>query len=238
MILFGINFSAYFLLLSKKLRQAIHMEEVRWYLIIIFASIVFISFNARAMFSTLEETIRHVSFQVASVITTTGFATTDFDLWPEFSRTILVILMFIGACAGSTGGGIKVSRFILLIKTMKKELHTYLHPRSVRKIQLDGKVVEHNVLRSTNVYMIAYILIFVASVLLISLDNFDLTTNFTAVSATLNNIGPGLELVGPTQNFSLFSNGSKLILIFDMLAGRLELFPLLLLFVRDSWRRF
>ena len=238
MILFGINFSAYFLLLSKKLRQAIHMEEVRWYLIIIFASIVFISFNARAMFSTLEETIRHVSFQVASVITTTGFATTDFDLWPEFSRTILVILMFIGACAGSTGGGIKVSRFILLIKTMKKELHTYLHPRSVRKIQMDGKVVEHNVLRSTNVYMIAYILIFVASVLLISLDNFDLTTNFTAVSATLNNIGPGLELVGPTQNFSLFSNGSKLILIFDMLAGRLELFPLLLLFVRDSWRRF
>ena len=149
-----------------------------------------------------------------------------------------IILMFIGACAGSTGGGIKVSRFILLIKTMKKELHTYLHPRSVRKIQLDGKVVEHNVLRSTNVYMIAYILIFVASVLLISLDNFDLTTNFTAVSATLNNIGPGLELVGPTQNFSLFSNGSKLILIFDMLAGRLELFPLLLLFVRDSWRRF
>ena len=146
--------------------------------------------------------------------------------------------MFIGACAGSTGGGIKVSRFVILFKTIKKEIMQLVHPRSVKKIKMDGHVIEHEVLRSVNVYMITYMLIFAISCLLISLDDFDLITNFSAVAATLNNIGPGLELVGPTQCFALFSQGSKLVLIFDMLAGRLELFPLLLLFVPKAWKRF
>ena len=146
--------------------------------------------------------------------------------------------MFVGACAGSTGGGIKVSRLVILFKTIRKEFHQFLHPRSVKKVIMDGKVVEHEVIRTINVFMVTYLLIFTISVLLISLDNYDLITNFTAVAATFNNIGPGLEMVGPTQNFGLFSNWSKIVLIFDMLAGRLELFPLLLLFVRDTWKKF
>nr|WP_330390332.1 potassium transporter TrkG [Blautia sp. Marseille-P3201T] len=151
---------------------------------------------------------------------------------------MLVLLMFIGACAGSTGGGIKVSRFIILIKTIKKELNTLLHPRSIRKLKLDGHTLEHEVVRSTNVFLIAYVLVFAFSILLISFDGLDMVTNFTGVTAALNNIGPGLELVGPTQNFSIFSNGAKLVLTFDMLAGRLELFPMLLLFVRETWKRY
>ena len=148
------------------------------------------------------------------------------------------MLMFVGACAGSTGGGIKVSRFLILMKTVRKELLQYIHPKSIKKIKMDGKSIEHEVVRSTNVFMITYVLIFALSVLLLAFDNLDLVTNFTAVAATLNNIGPGLELVGPSANFSIFSGGAKLVLIFDMLAGRLELFPLLLLFVRDTWKKF
>ena len=163
-------------------------------------------------------------------ITTTGFSTTDFNLWPQTSKTILVLLMFVGACAGSTGGGIKVSRFVILIKTIIKELNSYIHPRSVKKIKVEGKPVEHEVIRSVNVYMITFILTFVVSVFLVSLEGKDLTTNFTAVAATINNIGPGLELAGPTQNFGHFGILSKIVIVFDMLAGRLELFPMLLLF--------
>lgn len=238
MILFGINFNAYFLIWCRKFAQAFHMEEVRYYLGIIFASIAFITLNITHLYSSIGEALRHAAFQVGSIITTTGYATTDFNLWPQTSRTILVLLMFIGACAGSTGGGIKVSRFIILIKTIKKELHTLLHPRCVRKLKLDGHTLEHEVVRSTNVFLIAYVLVFAFSILLISFDGFDMVTNFTSISAALNNIGPGLELVGPTQNFSIFSNGAKLVLIFDMLAGRLELFPMLLLFVKDTWKRY
>lgn len=238
MILFGINFNAYFLIWCRKFTQAFHMEEVRYYLGIIFASIAFITLNITHLYSSIGEALRHAAFQVGSIITTTGYATTDFNLWPQTSRTILVLLMFIGACAGSTGGGIKVSRFIILIKTIKKELHTLLHPRCVRKLKLDGHTLEHEVVRSTNVFLIAYVLVFAFSILLISFDGFDMVTNFTSISAALNNIGPGLELVGPTQNFSIFSNGAKLVLIFDMLAGRLELFPMLLLFVKDTWKRY
>ena len=214
------------------------MEEVRCYFGIIFASIAIITLNITHLYSNIGEALRHAAFQVGSIITTTGYATTDFDLWPQVSRTILVLLMFIGACAGSTGGGIKVSRFIILIKTIKKELHTLLHPRSIRKLKLDGHTLEHEVVRSTNVFLIAYVLVFAISILLISFDGLDMVTNFTGVSAALNNIGPGLELVGPTQNFSIFSNGAKLVLIFDMLAGRLELFPMLLLFVRETWKKY
>lgn len=238
MILFGINFNLYFLLLIRKFRQAFKMEEVRWYLIIIAVSIGIVTVNSISLYGTLEETFRHAAFQVASIITTTGYATTNFDVWPQSSRTILVLLMFIGACAGSTGGGIKVSRIIVLAKTVRKELIQFLHPRAVGKIKMDGKVVEHEVVRSINVFMVAYVLLFALSVLLISVDNQDLVTNFTAVAATFNNIGPGLELVGPTQNFGLFSNFSKLVLTFDMLAGRLEIFPILILFSRETWKKF
>ena len=167
-----------------------------------------------------------------------GFATTDFNLWPAIAKTILVMLMFIGACAGSTGGGIKVSRLIILVKTIRKELKQILHPKNVTKIRLDGKIVEHDTVRSVNVFLVAYFLIFAASVLLISVDNKDLVTNFTAVAATFNNIGPGLEMVGPTQNFGCFSDFSTFILTIDMLAGRLEIFPLFILFMRDTWKRF
>ena len=238
MILFGINFNAYFLILIRKFRQAWESEEVRAYLLIVAAATLAITFNVRGYFSSFAQAFQQTIFQVASIITTTGYATTNFDLWPEFSRTILVLLMFVGACAGSTGGGIKVSRVVLLFRSLTKELSQSLHPNQVRKIHFEGRAVEHVILRSVNVFMAAYILIFAISVLLIGIDNYDLVTNFTAVAATLNNIGPGLELVGPAQNFGLFSNFSKLVLTFDMLAGRLELFPLLLLFYRGTWKRF
>lgn len=238
MILFGVNFAFYYLLLTKKFRQALRMDEVRCYFAVIAASIVVIACNTFPLYKNILTTIRHSAFQVGSIITTTGFSTVDFNTWPQISRTILVMLMFVGACAGSTGGGIKVSRFIILMKTVGKELHLYLHPNGVRKIKTDGKVIPHEVVRSTNVFLIVYVMVFSFSVLLIGFDNFDLTTNFTAVAATLNNIGPGLEMVGPASNFGMFSAGSKLVLIFDMLAGRLEIFPILLLFVRETWKKF
>lgn len=238
MILFGINFNVYFLLLIRKPKQACHCEEARWYLAIIAGSVLIITLFIRNIYPNLFLAFHHAFFQVASIITTTGFATADFNLWPAIPKTILVLLMFVGACAGSTGGGIKVSRMILLVRTITKELFQFIHPHGIRKIQLEGRVVEHETLRSVNVFLAAYVLIFAFSTLLIGIDNFDMTTNFTAVAATLNNIGPGLELVGPTQNFALFSDFSKVVLIFDMLAGRLEIFPLLVLFVRDTWKRF
>lgn len=238
MILFGVNFNVYFLMLFKKFRQAFCSEEVRAYLIIILVSTLIITFNVRSLFGGFGEAFQQAAFQVGSIITTTGYATADFNLWPQTSRTILVLLMFIGACAGSTGGGMKVSRFLILFKTVIKELRMLLHPRSIKKVRIDDKPVEHEVVRSTNVYVFTYILIFAASMLLLTFDNLDLTTTFTAIAATLNNIGPGLELVGPTGNFSIFSNGSKLVMIFDMLAGRLELFPLLLLFMKSTWKKF
>lgn len=238
MILFGVNFNAYYLVIFGKLRKALCIEEVRCYFFIICSSILIICFNIVDTCKNIGEAFRLASFQVASIITTTGFSTTDYELWPQASKTILVLLMFIGACAGSTGGGIKVSRFVILVKTMFKELGSYIHPRSVKKIKIDGKPVEHEVIRSTNVYMITFVLIFALSVLLISFEEKDLTTNFTAVAATINNIGPGLELVGPTQNFGHFSIFSKYVLMFDMLAGRLELFPLMLLFHPTVWKEF
>lgn len=237
MILSGVNYTAYFLLLSGKIKDALHIEEVRWYFIIIFVSAGLITKDTMHMYSTLGETLRHAFFQVGSIITTTGYATTDFDLWPEMSKCILVILMFIGACAGSTGGGMKVSRFIIFFKSIRKELSLIIHPREVRKMRMDGHVLEHEVLRSTNVFLGIYFVLLLGSTLLISVDEFNFTTNFTAVAATLNNIGPGLDLVGPTQNFSIFSPFSKCVLMFDMLAGRLELFPMMILFLPATWKR-
>lgn len=238
MVLFGVNFSVYFLLLIRKVRQAFHIEELWWYLGIIAGTTAVIAWNIRQLYATGEEAVRHAAFQVASIITTTGFATTDFNAWPELSRTLLVLLMFIGACAGSTGGGIKVSRLLILGKGVSLECRRYLHPREVRVMRMDGRNLEPGVVRSAHVFLFAYLLIFALSVLAISVDNFDLITNFTAVTATFNNIGPGLELAGPTQNFSLFSNFSKLVLTFDMLAGRLEIFPVLMLLLPKTWRRF
>lgn len=237
MILSGINYSFYFLVLSKKIKDAFHIEEVRWYLLIILIAVIAIVYDIRSLYPTLGETARHAFFQVGSIITTTGYATTDFDLWPSMSKTILVVLMFIGACAGSTGGGMKVSRLVILFKTIKKELSLISHPREVRKIRMDGHVVEHSILRGSNVFLVIYFVVLLGSTLLVSIDEFDFTTNFTAVVSALNNIGPGLNLVGPTQNFSLFSPFSKVVLMFDMLAGRLELFPMMALLIPSTWKR-
>lgn len=236
MILCGINFNAYYFILYRNIKKAFLMEEVRYYFIIIFAAIgiIFIDLvnNAFGAF----EALTHAAFQVGSIITTTGFSTADYELWSQTSKTVLVLLMFIGACAGSTGGGIKVSRIIILVKTIAKELTSYIHPKSIHKIKFEGKPVEHEVVRSVNVYFITFTLIFVMSVFAISFENKGLITSFTAVAATINNIGPGLELVGPTQNFGHFSVFSKYVLMFDMLAGRLELFPLLILFHPGLWK--
>ena len=236
MLLFGVNFNAYYLILFKKIKKAFSLEEVRWYFIIIISAIAFLFVNILETSANALRALTDASFQVASIITTTGFSTTDFDQWSGACKTVLVLLMFIGACAGSTGGGIKVSRILIMFKSVVKEVHSYLHPNSVKKIKIEDKPVEHEVLRSTNVYLITYICIFVVSCFIVSFDEYDLITNFTAVAATINNIGPGLELVGPIRNFSFFSPVSKFVLMFDMLAGRLELFPLLLFFHPGIWK--
>ena len=237
LILSGINYTAYFYMLSFRFKDAFKIEEVRWYLIIITISTAVITFNIRNLYPTFEESFRHASHQVATIITTAGFCTTNFDAWPELSKCILVILMFIGACSGSTAGGMKISRVVMLVKTIKKELSLILHPREVRKIRMDGHILDHETLRNTNVFFVIYILLTLTTTLLISIDNFDFTTNFTAVVATLNNIGPGLNMVGPTQNFSIYSDFSKFILMFNMLAGRLELFPMVFMLMPSTWRR-
>ncbi len=237
MIIFGVNFNVYYLFWIRKPKDALCCEEARVYLGIIALSVLAITLNIRQMFPGIFEAFHHAAYQVATIITTTGYATKDFDLWPEFSKTILVLLMFVGACAGSTGGGMKVSRILIGLKQVKKELGSLFHPQSVKIIKLEGKKLEHDIIRSVNAYFIAYALVFAVSLLLVSLDNFDFTTNFTAVAATMNNIGPGLSSVGPTCNFSGFSPLSKYIFMFDMLAGRLEVFPMLLLFAPSTWRR-
>ncbi len=230
MILFGVNFNAFYFILIGKVRKFFEVEEVRWYLGIILTAILMISINIRGVYGSISETVRNAAFQVASIITTTGYSTTDFNIWPMFSKVILVVLMFIGACAGSTGGGIKVSRIVIMLKTVKKELNNYSHPKSIKKIMFEKKAVEHEVLRAINVYLITFIIIFTISLTLLSFENHDFSTTFTAVAATINNIGPGLNMVGPTGNFAFWSIPSKFVLMIDMLAGRLELFPLLILF--------
>ncbi len=237
MILFGINFNVYYLFWTKKPLQAIMCEELRYYLGIILGAIVLITINIYGGFTSILEAFHHAAFQVASIITTTGYSTIDFNQWSEFAKFVLVLLMFVGACAGSTGGGIKVSRIVIMLKLLKNELSHLIHPKRVRQIHFEKHVVTKDVLRSISVFFIAYAVIYGFSVLLISLNELDFTTNFTAVAATLNNIGPGLEQVGPTSNFSIYSQPAKYVLMFDMLAGRLELFPLLLLFTPATWKR-
>ncbi len=236
MMLFGVNFTVYFLLLVRKPKDALKSEELRIYLAIILISTLIIGFNIRDSFSSIWVAIQQAFFQVASVITTTGFSTVDFNIWPSLSKSILVILMFIGACAGSTGGGIKVSRIIISWKNLRNEISSFIHPKRIQTIRLEDKKVGNEVLRSVNVYLVLYVLIFAASVLLVSLENRGFETNFTAVAATLNNIGPGLDGVGPMENFGTFNAFSKCIFMFDMLAGRLELVPMIILFAPWMWK--
>ena len=236
MILFGVNFSCYYLLLIRQFRSVFRDEELRLYFGIILISILLITLNIRDLYPTLEETIRHSAFQVGSIITTTGYATTDFDLWPSFSKTILLCLMVVGACAGSTGGGLKVARLLLLVKGLRRNIRKMLNPRKVDLIRNNGQVVDEKILDNTNAYLAAYGMIIFLVFAVISLDGFSVGTNFSAVLCTFNNIGPGLEAVGPTCNFSAFSDLSKLVLSFAMLAGRLEIFPILVLFSRHTWK--
>lgn len=236
MLLCSINFNVYYLLLIRRPKEALLSEEMRWYLIIVFTSALLIAINIKDGFYNLGMAFQTALFQVASIISTTGFATTDFNLWPEFSKTILVILMFVGACAGSTGGGFKVSRLMILVRSVKNEILSITHPRSVQKVHMDGRRISDTTVKTVLCYLAAYILLIILSVLLVSLDEFDMETNFTAVMATLNNIGPGLGAVGPAANFGSFHVFSKLVLMLDMLVGRLELFPMLVLFSRGMWK--
>ena len=236
MLLFGINFNCYYLLLVGQIRSVLKDEELRLYLGIVAGSILAIVLNLRGFYDTLADTLRHAAFQVSSIITTTGFATTDFDLWPSFSKGILLFLMVIGACAGSTGGGLKCARVLLLLKSLRRNIRQVLHPRKVQVVRVNDQIVSERVLDNANAYLAAYVVIIIASFLAISLDGFSTGTNLSAVLACFNNIGPGLEVIGPTCNYAGFSSLSKLVLIVDMLAGRLEIFPILVLFSGSTWK--
>ena len=236
MLLFGVNFNFYYFLFFNRIRDAFKMEEVRWYFLIVAAATGICFLGIMGEYGTFEA-LTHAAFQVATIITTTGFATVDFNFWHSAAKTVLVLLMFCGACAGSTGGGIKVSRIIVFVKSAVKEVGSYIHPRSVKRVKVEGKPVEHEAIRSINVYLTTYVVIFALSVFAISLEGKDLITTFTSVAATINNIGPGLELVGPSASFAHMTDLSKWVLIFDMLAGRLELFPMLILFHPTIWKQ-
>ncbi len=235
MIVFSINFNLYFLLFIGSIKQIFKSEELRWFLFIVIAAIAAIAFDIRNIYGGFFESLRYSYFSVSSVISTTGFANADFNLWPNFSRTLLVVLMFFGACAGSTGGGIKIARIIIIVKSCFQYIRKQISPRSVTTVKYDGKNVSDNIFYGVHSFLFLYIVLFVSSMLIISLDEFDLITNFTAVTACINNIGPGLEIVGPAGNYSQFSILSKITLIFNMLAGRLELFPIFVLFSTHTW---
>lgn len=237
MILFGVNFNLYFLMLLGEFKPFWKNEELRAYLGIIAAATAIITINTHEMYGGVLHAFRYAIFQVSTIITTTGYATTDFNMWPMLSQCTLILLMIIGACASSTGGGIKVSRVLIMFKSIKKEIKQMVHPKSVNVIHVNGKKMSTDILRAVYVYLMAYMAIMVVSILLISIDNMDFTTTFTSVMATLNNIGPGLGQVGPTGNFADFSILSKVVFCFDMLAGRLEIFPFLTLFTMFAWKR-
>ena len=237
MLLFGVNFSCYFMLAIRQVKNVFRDEELRFYIGTILGSILLIAWNVRGFYQTMGETFRHAAFQVASIVTTTGFATTDFDLWPSFSKAILLSLMIVGACAGSTGGGFKCGRALLLIKSLRRNVRQILHPQKVQVVRVNGQMVTERVLDNTNAYLAAYVFIIVFSFIVVSIDGFSPMTNFSAVLSCFNNIGPGLESVGPTCNFGDYSVLSKAMLIIDMLAGRLEIFPILILFSKSTWIR-
>lgn len=237
MLLFGVNFSCYYMIIIKQIKSVWKDEELRFYVGMVVASIVLIAWNIRGFYGTIGETVRHAAFQVASIVTTTGFATTDFDLWPTLSKMILLMLMLVGACAGSTGGGFKVSRLIVLLRSIKNEIFSVIHPRGIKKLHMDGRIVEDGVIKSIQVYTMIYVMILLGSFVLVSLNEFDFVTNITAVATTFNNVGPGFNMVGPAGNYSAFSVFSKLVLMFDMLAGRLELIPMIVLLSPRMWRK-
>lgn len=237
MILFGINFNMYYFLLLKKVKDVFKNEEVRVYLGIIAAATLMIATNILHIYEEPLKAFRYAVFQVASVITTTGFATADFNLWPEFSKCILLALMVVGACAGSTGGGMKVSRVMILLKSIKRDLKQIVHPKSVNVVKINNKKIGEETVHDAFIYLIAYVMIIILSVLLISLNNFDFATTFSGVLTTINNIGPGIAAVGPVENFAAFSPLSKIVFCLDMLIGRLEIFPFLVLFSPDLWRK-
>lgn len=237
MILFGVNFNLYFLIRLKNWKDALKNEELHAYLGIIAGAVAIVTVNILGISGNLVHAFRYASFQVASVITTTGFCTADFNLWPELSKVVLLGIMVIGACAGSTGGGIKVSRFLILVKSIKQEVRRMLHPKAVTIVKINGKRVGNDTIRSVYIYFISYILVMMVSILLVSINNFDFATTFSSVLTTLNNVGPGISMVGPVENFHMFSPLSKLVFCMDMLLGRLEIFPYLLLMSPELWRR-
>ena len=237
MILFGINFNMYYLLLLKRVKDVFRNEEVRAYLGIILGATALITVNILSLYKTPLKAFRYAIFQVAAVITTTGFSTADFNLWPEFSKCILLTLMIVGACAGSTGGGMKVSRILIALKSVKRELKRLLRPKSVNIVKVNGKKVKEETIQGVYVYFIAYVTIFILSILIISLNNFDFATTFSGVLTTINNVGPGIAAVGPIENFSAFSDLSKIVFCLDMIIGRLEIFPFLMLLSPDLWRK-
>lgn len=237
MILFGINFNLYFFILLKDWKSILKNEELWSYLGIVGVSIAIITGNILKIYGTVAHAFRYASFQVGSIITTTGFATADYDQWPELSKSILLALMFVGACAGSTGGGIKVSRLLIIVKSIRREVRKMLHPNAVTIIKVNGKKIGQDTLKNVNLYLTCYIIIMIVSILLVSIDNFDFATTFSGVLTTMSNVGPGISKVGPVMNFQPFSAVSKLVFCFDMLIGRLEIFPYLLLLSPELWRR-
>ena len=237
MILFGINFNLYFFILLKDWKSILKNEELWAYLGIVGVSIAIITGNILKIYGTVAHAFRYASFQVGSIITTTGFATADYDQWPELSKSILLALMFVGACAGSTGGGIKVSRLLIIVKSIRREVRKMLHPNAVTIIKVNGKKIGQDTLKNVNLYLTCYIIIMIVSILLVSIDNFDFATTFSGVLTTMSNVGPGISKVGPVMNFHPFSAVSKLVFCFDMLIGRLEIFPYLLLLSPELWRR-
>ena len=238
MFIFGINFNVFYLILIKRFTDVIRMEEVRAYLIIVVVATIIIAVDIMTMYKNFGEALRYSFFQVSSIITTTGFTTANFAAWPTFAKIILLFLMIIGGCAGSTAGGLKISRMLILSKSSVTDLRKMLHPRQIIKTKLDGDVLSEDTIRNTKTYLVAYVGIIIASVLLISIEGYGgIETNISAVFSCFNNIGPGLELVGPLNNFSGYSNFSTIVLTIDMLAGRLEIFPILLLFTPTTWRK-
>ena len=237
MLLFGVNFSCYYMLILGHFKEVFKDQELRLYLSLVLGSVIVIAINISKMYSGVGETIRHAFFQVASIITTTGFASTDFDLWPTLSKTILIMLMVVGACAGSTGGGLKCGRALLILKSLRRNVRKAINPQKVQVVRNNGHMVSEKVLDNTHAYLVAYVLIMLLSFLLVSIDGQSLTTTFTAVVACFNNIGPGFDGVGPTCNYAMFGPFSKIVLIVDMLAGRLEIFPILILFTRGIWKK-
>jgi trk system potassium uptake protein TrkH len=236
MMLFGVNFNLYYLLSVRKIKTALLSEELRYYVGIMLATTLVIAVNIRNIFGSFGVSLRYSFFQVSSLMTSTGFSTYNYNTWPELSKTLLVLVSIIGACAGSTGGGIKVSRFVIMLKCVKREIRSFVNPRTVKQIRMDGTAITREVRSSVKSYMLAYLVIYVVSLIIVSLDGFDFTTNTTAVFATFNNTGPGLNMVGPAGNYADFSILSKIVFIFDMLAGRLELYPMLILFVPGTWK--